>query len=195
MRRVVGMKTLSLFLALLWAPPGNASFHFYDIREIYSNSDGSVQFVELFTTRNGQQSLNGVTVVASQGGDMNTYTFVGSGPSPTINRPLLLATNGFAAACGITPDYILPDNFLFDPDGSVEFGLGVDTAVYTSLPLDGATSLNFPGATTGTNSPENFAGATCSLAATPVPSLGPWGLLALGMIGGAILVRRANMLT
>jgi len=192
MPRFIGMKFLCLYVTLLWTSSAHAAFHLYDIREIYSNADGSVQFVELFTATNGQQSLDGHTVVASQGGNTNTFAFVGSGPTPTGNRPLLLATSGFAAACGITPDYILADNFLFDPDGSVEFGPGVDTVAYTSLPLDGVTSLNFPGATSATNSPENFAGATCSLTATPVSSLGPWGLIALGMIGAAILVQRAR---
>ena len=192
MQRSIGMKFYFLCATLLWASSAQASFHLYDIREIYSNGDGSIQFVELFTANNGQQFLDGHTVVASQSASTNTFTFVGSGPSPTGNRPLLLATSGFAAACGITPDYILADNFLFDPNGSVEFGPDADTVAYTSLPLDGVTSLNFPGGTTGTNSPENFAGASCSLTAPPVPSLGPWGLIALGMIGATILVQRAR---
>ena len=105
MQRSIGMKFYFLCATLLWASSAQASFHLYDIREIYSNGDGSIQFVELFTANNGQQFLDGHTVVASQSASTNTFTFVGSGPSPTGNRPLLLATSGFAAACGITPDH------------------------------------------------------------------------------------------
>ena len=61
------------------------AFHLYDIKEVFSNADGSVQFVELFTSFNNQQFLSGHTIVASQDASTNTFTFAGSGPSPTAS--------------------------------------------------------------------------------------------------------------
>ena len=154
---------LCLLTVLVSSPAAQATFHFYDISEVYSSADGSVQFVELFTSRNGQQFLGGHGIAAFRGASSNDFAFIGRGPAPTANRSLLIATASFEAACGIVPDYILPDGFLFGPDGGVSFGPNVDTVNYTSLPLDWVTSLNFPGGATGTNSPENHAGDTCSL--------------------------------
>lgn len=54
MQRFVGMKLFFSCATLLWSSYAQAAFHLYDIREIYSNGDGSVQFVELFTAANGQ---------------------------------------------------------------------------------------------------------------------------------------------
>ena len=136
----------------------------YDVQEVFSNADGSVQFVELLTTSNNQQSLDGHTLVASQDASSNTYNFVGSGPSPTANTHLLLATADFEDACeGLVPDYILADGFLFDPDGTVNFGEGADVITYSTLPLDGETSLNYPGETEATSTPRWWPTATvCS---------------------------------
>ncbi len=130
---------LCLLAVLAPSTAAQATFHFYDISEVYSSADGSVQFVELFTRRNGQQFLRNRGIVAFQGASSNEFTFIGRGPAPTANRSLLIATASFEAACGIVPDYILPDGFLFGPVGGVSFGPNVDTVNYTSLPLDWVT--------------------------------------------------------
>ncbi len=184
-----------LVAGVLLAPSAaQAAFHLYDIREVYSSPDGSVQFVELFTANNNQQFLNAHTIEADQGGSPTVFVFPSNGPSPTASTSLLIATASFENACGITPDFILPDDFLFDPNGSVDFASGTDLVNYTSLPLDGLLSLNYPGGGAATNSPENFAGETCSLTAPkPAPALSPAGivLLALGL-GGAVALRRRS---
>ncbi len=152
----------------------------------------------MFTPNNNQQNLNDHTIVASQDTSSNTFTFVGTGPTPTGNRHLLIANAAFEAACGITPDFILPDNFLFDPDGTVDFGPGASVVSYTTLPLDGEMSVNYPGETTATNSPTNHAGDTCSLRAPggEVPSLGTRGLGVLATlmgVSGWVLRRSARL--
>ena len=203
MQRLMRAGSLCLFAILVSSTAAKASFHFYDISEVYSSADGSVQFVEMFTQINNQQFLDGQRILAFEQGTFfaNTFTFVGVGPSPTANRNLLIATASFEEACGIVPDYILPDGFLFEQNGGVSFGPNVDTVTYTSLPLDWVTSLNFPGGATGTNSPKNHAGDTCSLvvpAATPdfVPALGPWGVAVvvalLSILGSGRLRRRTG---
>lgn len=70
---------LYVVTGLVWAQAAQAAFHLYDIAEVYSNAEGSVQFVEFFTAHNGQQFLDGHAIVASQGAASSTFTFVGSG--------------------------------------------------------------------------------------------------------------------
>jgi uncharacterized repeat protein (TIGR01451 family) len=92
------------------------------------------------------------------------FSFLSNSGTPTMGRSLLLATSGFAGLPGgITPDFIIPNNFLFTGGGLVDFA-GVDALDYTAgeLPLDGVNSLSGSN-TTSTNSPTNFAGQTGSV--------------------------------
>ena len=52
MRTIV---TLAVGLVLFIAAPAHAAFHLWDFSEVYSNADGSVQFIELFVASNGEQ--------------------------------------------------------------------------------------------------------------------------------------------
>src|SRR5262245_59046121 len=79
---------LSLFVALiLLAAPAKASFHLYDINEVFTNLDGSVQFIELFTTFTDQEFLLNHTIKLELSAVPNTvqktFTFPSNGPSPT----------------------------------------------------------------------------------------------------------------
>jgi hypothetical protein len=157
--------------------PAQASFHEWNINEIYTNADGTVQFVELFTTFNSQQFTDGLTIRASQGANTNDFVFPDNTPAPTGNHHLLIATTGFASLPGaVTPDFTLPDGFLFSPDGTVNF-IGADSRTYTSLPTDGVLSIHYPGENTDTNSPTNYAGQSGSVnsppGASPTPSPTP----------------------
>jgi hypothetical protein len=156
-----------LVIATLVAAPAEAVFHFWYIKEVYSNHDGSVQFIELFTANAGQDETIGEKIVTGSG---NTYTFTGNVTNPTTNRHLLLATASFDAVPGSpTPDFAtnpLPPNF-FDPNGDTIQFLGTLDGVksFTSAPIDGLNSLNWPGfgnagMTTAPNSPTNRAGST-----------------------------------
>lgn len=154
--------------------PAQANFHEWDINEIYTNADGTIQFVELFTTFNGQHVTDNHTIRASQGGSSNDFVFPDDSPAPTGNHHLLIATSGFASLTGaVTPDFILPDNFLFTPDGTVNF-IGADSRTYASLPTDGILSIHYPSGNTDTNSPTNYAGQAGSVnsppGASPTPS-------------------------
>lgn len=60
----------------------------------------------------------------------------------------------------VTPDYIIPNGFLFTVSGAVNFpGMVGGEIDYASLPDDGIKSLN-PDSSSGINSPKNFAGNT-----------------------------------
>jgi hypothetical protein len=187
------MRTLppTLFFSILLAPfAAGAAFHLWDITEVYSNDDGSVQFIELATSTNNQDGLVNHTLES----DLVTFTFptdldpdeMGNGNNATANQHMLVATPDFASQPGaVTPDFVLdgPDFFDFVQDtldfaGFDTFGLGL-----AELPINGIDSLHEPFAsnvrTLDINSPTNFAGEVGEL---PEPS----GVLMLG-VGACVL--------
>lgn len=152
----------------MMAVSAQASFHTFVINEIFSNADGTIQFIELREAfgASGQNFLGGHNLTSSSGADQKTFTFnVDLPSSATAGKFVLIGTNGFAALGLVTPDYVVPDGFLFRPSGSVNFA-GVDAVSYTQLPADGTTSINRNGVQQ-TNSPRNFAGLTATIPAAP----------------------------
>ena len=154
---------LASLLLLTFAGPAQADFHKFEIREIFSNADGSVQFVELIATKDDQEALGGHLLTSNS----SSYTFPGHLPSVnTDGRSVLVATTAFAALPGApTPDYILPDHFLSSGGDTIDYGDDTHVVQYNSLPTDGLTSINQNG-TLSTNSPRNFAGASGSIDAS-----------------------------
>lgn len=157
--------------SFLLSSPAIATFHFWEINEIYSNEDGTVQYIELFTTFNTQQFTAGQTIRASQGASSNDFVFPGNTPAPTSGHHLLLATADFVSLPGaVTPDFIFADGFLFGPDGIVNF-IGANSLTYDCLPTDGTSSLHCvsnngsscTAASIAANSPTNYAGDTGSI--------------------------------
>ncbi len=163
---------LVAFALLTLAPlRAHASFHLWQIKEVYSNADGSIQYIELYSADPGQTLLTGHTVTASDGTTTHTFTFA-TDPADSNDKHLLLATPGFKNLQNApTPDYTLPCGPFFDPSWTnitISFP-GADTITFTgaSLPKDGTNSLTDTtvgtGTTTltsGTNSPTNISGVT-----------------------------------
>ncbi len=142
------------------------SFHLYSINELFSNADGSVQFIEMTVgAANGESFWQGITISVTQGGaPPHSFTFPSNLPSTaTANTSVLIATQGFANLGVVTPDFIVPAGFLFVNGGTVNYA-GVDSVTYASLPTDGTHSINRDGVS-GVNSPRDFAGATGSVTA------------------------------
>ncbi|SDY02081.1 DUF4214 domain-containing protein [Nitrosomonas sp. Nm33] len=137
------------------------SFHLYRINELYSNADGTVQFIELAVGNvNGESFLMNHAISVKQGDTTNAFTFPNNLPSiNTANTTVLIATQGFADLGIVTPDYIVPNGFLFTNGSATVNYANVDEITYGSLPLDGTHSIDRNGAT-GTSSPKNFAGET-----------------------------------
>lgn len=179
--------------SLLAAAPAGGIVHLWDIAEIYSNEDGSVQFVELFTKSPSEPA----TQASELASDTNNVTLLGPVAQPTTNHSFLLATPGFADLPGaVVPDTILPVAPFFSVDGdTLAFRyLGADVDVVTflpgELPLDGVTSLHRqnPGGISGAdppgglfpaeNSPTNYAGDAGHLM-LPEPSVHLLGATAL----------------
>ena len=158
----------AVFLALLiQSGPVRANFHHWQINEIYSNADGTVQFIELFCPANDENLLGGQRLVCSNEANTNTFIFPGNLSSVnTANKTLLLATAGFGALPGgVALDFTLPTNFLFLSNGTLNYA-NVDVLTYTNLPTDGVASLGRSGNTlinAPTNSPRNFLGQSGSI--------------------------------
>jgi hypothetical protein len=160
---------LCIVLAMV-AEDAFGAFHLWAIREIYTNNSGNLQFIEMFDQFGGQPFVDGMQIVASNVGNTQTHTFTvnGNTPDDTFNHALLFGTAGLAAAGGPTPDYILPNNFLFPGGGTINF-FGLNSGSYTGLPSDGNLSLAFGTTTTQSNSPENFNGVAGHVVPEPEP--------------------------
>lgn len=149
-----------LVIGSLVALPAQAAFHLWGINEVYTNSSGSLQFIELTDTFGGQPFTAGQQIQVSNVGNTltNTFTVPSNTPNDTFNHSLLFGTAGLQAAGGPAPDFIIPNGFLFSAGGSISF-FGFNSGAYTALPTDGSLSRTWSGGN-AVNSPKNFAGQT-----------------------------------
>lgn len=164
------------WLAGLVAMMPLAALAAFEVTQVFSNADGTVQFVQLREVdgQNGQQNLAGRTLTASRDGRTKTYTFPSDLPSATTaNRAVLVATQGWLAVPArypefrqLVPDYIAPDQFLPAQGGTIAFGS--DSWTFGPLPRDGFSAVYRAGNPIRDNSPANFGGVTLSLPVVPV---------------------------
>jgi hypothetical protein len=159
---------------MLPASPGSANFTTWDVNEVFSNADGTIQFIEFFEANNqdGQRSFDGKplkTFVSGAGPNdpLDVHTFNDDLPSNfTAGTFALVATQGFASLPGaVQPDFVMPDGFI-DTSVVVELELGnIDEFMFSlgDIPTDGINSLHRTGTPIGLNSPTNFAGDTGSI--------------------------------
>lgn len=178
MRRRQLMTVASLAGVLAVQLPALGGGHTWRVNEIFSNSDGTIMFIEL-TECCGMANELGVSSVTSLVAG-NTFFFPGplTCVNCTANAKILLATAGFAALPGApTPDHIIADNFFSN-------GVAGDTVSYSTwhhldpvtVPRDGNISLQWVGiegdfsSFTTFNSPTNFAGDTAFVSARCSPS-------------------------
>src|SRR6185437_11502177 len=116
--RNVMKRTLALLLALAFAvcvAPAQAAFHLFRIDQVYSNADGTVQYVVMreVTGSDGEGFWQGN----------------------------LLTTTGAASGL-VAPDYTVPDHFLPTTGGTLNYASGVEQIVLPALPSDGATAID-----------------------------------------------------
>ncbi len=148
--------------------PAFASAHTWRINELFSNADGTIQFIEVKECCGSPNEilLGGKDVESTATG--NIFVFPANlALGTTANKHILLATAGFAALPGApTPDHIIPDNFFDQSADSVTYYV-YDTMTFAAgvYPLDGVSSLQDTpaGFTVGPNSPTNCSGATGSV--------------------------------
>jgi hypothetical protein len=181
-----------LFLYLSLAalrPSAQAGFHLWQVKEVFTNADGSVQFIEMFDSFTPEQFLTDQNIKAeSTVGSVTTTKFfsfdhdLDTTNHSTAARHALIATPGFGSLPGgVTPDYLLnpaTDGVLFNPNADsikITFLGSGDSMTFTgaSLPKDGVHSLTDAGASTNppgapsitstVNSPTNFDNGTGSV--------------------------------
>src|SRR3954468_1470346 len=82
-----------------------AAFHLWQVKEVFSNADGSVQFVEMSDSFSGEIFTSGFTLTANSDGNIKTFMFP-SNLSGNTPGSLLIATTGFGSLPGgVTPDF------------------------------------------------------------------------------------------
>ncbi len=179
-------------MLMLAASAALANFHLFQIEQLFSNADGTVQFVVMheFTGTNGENLWMGNMLTSIHAGVAKAYMFnkdlpggsydpygYGMMASPTANKRVLIATQGFASLGIVTPDFVVPNGFLPTNGGTLNYA-GVDSVTFPSLPTDGTTAINRNGVMIQ-NLATNFAGQSTSVnAAGPataiVPVAGVW---------------------
>ncbi len=123
------MKTLSSWciaiavaaaVATAWALPGT-----FGIRQIFSNDDGTVQFIEIHDRGqndcdSGEANWAGQTLLSTGPGPDKAFQFPTDLPTcATSGHNILIATEGFTALGIVVPDYVIPNGFLQIPNGTL----------------------------------------------------------------------------
>lgn len=164
---VLGLLIVTLCFTLFAdAGKAEAGSHLWRVQELFSNPDGTIQFIEMKECcgASSEVGLNGKWVQSAASGLQ--YVFPENLTGDTSDRRLLLATAGFAALPGAPmPDHIIPDNFFSTNADTITYWMyGAATLTFASgeLPSDGLNSLDRSG-TTAVNSPTNYAGETGSV--------------------------------
>lgn len=159
------------------------AFHLWNIQEVYTNSSGTLQFIELTELSSFQTNTAGQQVHVSNlsGTQTNTFTLPTNLPSDSLDHMLLFGTAGLQAAGGPTPDYIIPNGFLFSGGGTLSF-FGQNGGPYTALPTDGLLARVWNGGNVS-NSETNYSGQTGSVNGVPEPSTMVLVPLAMGLGG------------
>lgn len=167
---VLGSAALSSSLVLLAASIASAGVHTWVVREVFSNHNGTIQYVELFDAgaTGGELGVSGGTIMS------DTQTFTWSSPAvapPTNGKSYLIASATFAALPGApTPDAIIPVGkmpFFSVAGDTVSFGI-FHSFEFGAVPTNGTNSLT-DGLGVGPNTPKNYAGNQGSVDASPAP--------------------------
>src|SRR5438552_1018280 len=163
---------------LLFSSAALAAFHLYTIQQVYSNADGTIQFVVVGTSFNGENvwSLGG-RLSSTDSGGTRSISFTHDLPSAsTAGTRVLIATQGFADLGIVTPDFIIPNHFIATGSGSVTY-VNSTLSYPGGLPTDGVSALNIAGMQVP-NVATNFAGESASVqpAAAALNFQGIWWL-------------------
>lgn len=178
----------ALVFALVLGDAADAQGQVWSFNEIYSNSDGSVQFIVFGKTATNYGGPLARNVLVARGSNFSgEHTFVFGNDTPAApasgTYTVLAGTKGFADLGIVKPDVVIPNGFISTYTGSISIAsLGTCTASYASLPTDGAMAL-YPGGCEGSADADipsvsaaratNFAGQCYSFANYPVTPVTP----------------------
>ncbi len=139
-----------------------ADSHLWRFNEIFSNADGTIQFIEMRECCGQDHEFNLIGHWIGSVSTDSTFYFPSNLVPPTGHRHLLFGTPGFAALPGApTPDYIIPENFVaIDGDILLYSFYSNATMHVPPLPVDGVSVMGPLGEVLPTNTPTNYAGET-----------------------------------
>jgi hypothetical protein len=181
----------------LFASMASAAFHTYRIEEIFSNADGTIQYIVMHESVGAAAEYfwMGHTITTGQ----MSYTFPNNLPiqttcnpyygcvdsmmkapmmvmpnvTSTANTRVLIATQGLAALGVIAPDFIVPNGFIPIGGGTITYAEGADQWTFGPLPTDGVTALSRSGGMIQ-NVATNFSGQSAFIAAQAASFQGLW---------------------
>jgi hypothetical protein len=143
MRRFVVAMAGAASIATEAAPPT------FQITSLFSNLDGSVQFIRLTEVAglDGQHRFAGLTLSMTHGGVIKKFVFAHDLPSEnTAHTSIVVVAGtlplqaGLNEACCAVADYEMPQRFLAIDGGTIDFA-GMDRLSYAKLPTGGSQAL------------------------------------------------------
>jgi len=167
------LRLVAFAAPLLFAAQALATFHLFVVDQVFSNADGSIQYIVFLQSPPADDEHLWKTHELTSTHDGAAHTFVYPGNLPnrlTRNKRVLVATQGFADLKLVTPDFIIPNGFLGTGKGLISCCDDSVNYLYPQLPLDGATALDgnkaaVPAVAT------NFAGASAAVSVASAPAL------------------------
>src|SRR5262245_34951790 len=172
-RKLAIAATMSTLLAAA-VQPALAGGHTWRLSEVFSNADGTIQFIELAEISGGSAEVaTGGHLVSSL---THTFTIPTNAVMPTSFKKILLGTPAFKALTGApTVDYTIVANFFNPATDTIGYSTWDPSWPVSNVPTDGVTSL-LRNNTTAVNSPTNYAGQSGSVNANPpAPAAVPAG--------------------
>jgi hypothetical protein len=165
MLRILRQLVLAALLGV--AQVSVASFHLMNIEEVYSNADGTIQYLVLHVNFDGQNLMATHNIQTTGPGNLvQTYVFLHSLPNSSTNgHRVLIGTSGFAALNLVTPDFTVPNGFFPTANGMIDYA-GVVFWNYAALPTDGVNAL-YENGVVNPNVATNFAGASAAVIPAP----------------------------
>ena len=168
------------------ASAARAEYHTFQVEQIFSNADGTVQFVVMyeFAGVNGENMWMGNELISTYNGGSQTFTFNKNLPggiadgyydygmgalAQTANKRVLIATRGFATLGLVTPDFVVPNGFLPTGGGTLNYA-EVESVTFGALPTDGVHAIDRNGAEIQ-NLATNFAGKSASVTVAAGPAV------------------------
>ena len=132
---------LAALVGFLASAPCSAATVPWRICEVYSNADGSSQFIQLCggsdeLPYSPESSLYNALLTASDGSSTQRFLIPKNVTGYYDSHRVLVATQGFANLNLIKPDFVMPNGFLPIPNGSISLA-NYDSVSYVGLPTDG----------------------------------------------------------
>jgi hypothetical protein len=172
----------NLVAILLTAPAAAlAGIHTWDVAEVFSNADGTIQFVEFVDAGISGTEIN-IGSSGSTSSNAKSFGWSGSNVAPPTNgKRFLVGSQTFQNLTGAPPvdrtmpltfnsNPILP--FFFQPASDTVNFIAYDSCPFTAIPTNGVGSFNCEtNVNQTTNSPTNYAGTPGSVIASLAPGL------------------------